>query len=121
MQQQPDEIDSSLSRRFSKQGINQVHLQSILNLKNLLKGTRQTAANTSYLKRTVVDVDTPNSATREITEEITPVQKTVKAAKIITNIKQAEDSTDKEKEPDIKTDEEEKEDTGIINPNGHLS
>ena len=66
-------------------------------------------------------MDTPNSATREITEEITPVYKTVKAAKIITNIKQAEDSTDKEKEPDIKTDEEEKENTGIINPNGHLS
>lgn len=49
MQQSPGQAESSVMRSFGKQGINQVHLQSIMNLKSLLKGTRVTSAPTTYL------------------------------------------------------------------------
>ena len=46
-----------LARSFGKQGTNETHLQSIVNLKNLLKGTRVTSAPTTYLARTALDAE----------------------------------------------------------------
>ena len=45
----------SVTKSFSKEGFNQIHLQSILNLKNLLKGTRQTNVGTTYLMRASIE------------------------------------------------------------------
>ena len=41
-----------------------MHLQSIVNLKNLLKGTRQTKANTTYLVRAAAE-DEPEAVSED--------------------------------------------------------
>lgn len=56
-------------RSFGKQGINQVHLQSIMNLKNLLKGTRQTSASTTYLQRATIEDESANLAAASASQE----------------------------------------------------
>jgi hypothetical protein len=98
-----------------------------LNLKNLLKGTRQTTANTTYLKRAVAVEEVSNLAAREIFRETTPAQKAVEvvsAAKKKMKTNQDEDSADKEKKSGVSADEEEKVDgidAGNVDRNDHLS
>ena len=68
---------SDLVRSFGKEGTNQIHLTSLTNLKELLIGTRQTSAPTSYLTRVTEEnqASSPEDSQSKSMPEITAGKK----------------------------------------------